>query len=727
MKFVYKLRGLHCPTCASRIECDLSKTPGIEHVSLDLMGQTLSVEVDDASDPSHVYDQVCGVVHRYEPEVGVSPSAVGSLGDGTGGGDVSPSGPEVEEDEEDAVDLRWLIIGGILAVSSMILHGVQLVPFYVSLLLLFVSYVWLGWKVLLTAVRNLFRGRLFDEQFLMSLATVGAMAIGEYPEAVAVMLLYQIGEYFQGRAVGSSRRAISAMLDIRPDSVDVWRGGRLETVHPETVSVGEKIAVKPGARIALDGRVIEGSSRLDMRALTGESVPVHVSPGSVALSGAVNTSNALTLEVTHPYSDSTATKIVELMRGAGARKAKAEQFITTFARVYTPIVVTLAAVLCVIPPLTGLGSWEMWLHRALVFLVISCPCAVVISVPLTFFGGIGAASRRGILVRGANSLEALNHVTTFVFDKTGTLTRGCFEVTEIRPAPGASWEEVLTLAARAEVLSTHPIAVSLVEAAKSRLHLAHLDPATPYEELPGRGIRTQIARPDAPEPQTLLVGNARLMEEHQIEYAPCTEPGTHVYVALQGRCLGSIVISDVIRPDSAEALSELHALGVRQCVMLSGDSSAIAQNVASQTGMDAVFAELMPEDKLTHLETILQHCLPGEKVAFVGDGINDAPSLARADVGIAMGGVGSDAAIQAADIVLMTDEPSRLPQALLVARKTRRIVIQNIAFALCVKAGLLILGALGMIGLWVAVFGDVGVMLLAVLNATRMIWQTHER
>ena len=553
---------------------------------------------------------------------------------------------------------------------------------------------------------------MFDEHFLMSVSTIGAFAIGEYPEAVAVMLFYQVGEFFQSLAVKRSRKSISDLMDICPDSATVKRNGVLQVVSPESVAVGEIIVVKPGEKIPLDGIVVDGESMLDTKALTGESVPRSFRKGDEALSGCINQSGLLTLKVTKSFGESTVSKITDLVENASARKAPTENFITTFARYYTPVVVGMAAVLAIIPPLVLGGGWSEWLRRGFVFLIVSCPCALVISIPLTFFGGIGAASKRGVLVKGSNYLEALNKVSVVVFDKTGTLTKGVFEVANIIPAAGYQKEQVLEYAAQAESYSNHPIAKSILATYGKPIDQKQF---SGFEEISGHGISVMV------QGKKVLAGNSKLMESEKIAYAACDAAGTKFYVAADGSYVGCILIADEVKPDSKCAIAELKKIGVEKTVMLTGDDERIGKSVADELGLDAYYAQLLPDQKVEKLEMLDKQKRQGSKLAFVGDGINDAPVLARADVGIAMGGLGSDAAIEAADVVLMTDEPSKLVEAIDVAKATKRIVMQNIVIALGIKSVFLVLGALGMAGMWEAVFGDVGVTIIAVLNAMRIL------
>ncbi len=560
------------------------------------------------------------------------------------------------------------------------------------------------------------KGHGLDENFLMAIATLGAFALVFFPdsephmaEGAAVMLFYQVGELFQSYAVGKSRRSIAAMMDIVPEFANVQRGGQLVQVDPATLEVGAEIVIKPGERIPLDGIVLSGESQVDTSALTGESVPRQARVGEEVISGCVNLTGTLTVRVTKPYANSTVSRILELVENAADKKAQTENFITRFARYYTPVVVGLAVMIALVPPLIVGGAWSDWILRGLTFLVVSCPCALVISVPLSFFGGIGGASRLGILIKGSNYLEALSQVDTVVFDKTGTLTSGTFEVTHLLPASGISQDQLLEWAAAAESLSNHPIATSITRAFTKPIALERISQG---QDLSGRGVQVQL------DDDVILAGNGRLMDENGISYAPTDLIGTQVHVAVNGRFVGTIVIGDVIKPDAAEAISDLDRVGVRRTVMLTGDQAAVAKAVAANLGVSEVRSELLPQDKVKEVERLLEEDANG-KVAFVGDGINDAPVLMRADVGIAMGAMGSDAAIEAADIVLMDDRPTQVARAVRVSKKTMRIVWQNIVFALGVKFAVLILAALGIANMWMAVFADVGVAVIAILNAMR--------
>ena len=606
--------------------------------------------------------------------------------------------------------LKRIVIAAVLsALLAVVLHFAPL-PRLVQLILWLVPYYIIGHDVLRKAFLGIKGGEVFDENFLMAVATVGAMACGEYGEGVAVMLFYQIGELFQSYAVGKSRSSISALMDIRPDSANLEdTDGSIRTVDPDDVAIGSVIVVKPGEKIPLDGTVLSGESTLNTAALTGESRPRSVRPGDEVISGCVNSDGVLRITTSKLYGESTVAKILDLVENSSLKKAPVENFITKFARYYTPAVCAAALVLAFVPPIFA-GHWADWIMRALTFLVISCPCALVISIPLTFFGGIGGASRLGILVKGGNYLEALSKTGTAVFDKTGTLTQGVFKVTAVHPADGVTKADLLETAALAESFSSHPISKSLREAAPG------LDArrAADAQELAGHGVKTLV------DGKTVLAGNARLMDAEGIAYTAAAGAGTLVYVAREGQFIGSILISDEEKPTAKAAMQGLQAQGVRT-VMLTGDSPAVAQAVAADLGMDEVHAGLLPADKVQWVETLLQQKPEKKELVFVGDGINDAPVLMRADIGIAMGALGSDAAIEAADVVLMDDDPAKISLAMRFSRRCMRIVYQNIVFALAVKALCLVLTALGITNMWWGVFADVGVMVLAVLNATRML------
>ena len=570
-----------------------------------------------------------------------------------------------------------------------------------------------GWSVLTGAGRNILRGQIFDENFLMTIATIGAIAIHELPEAVAVMLFFQVGELFQGFAVGRSRRSIKSLLEVRPDKANLKVNGEIREVAPEQVEVGDIIVIKPGEKVPLDGKILAGNSQVDTSALTGESVPRTVREGETILAGAINQTGSLTVRVTKLFAESSIAKILDLVENASSKKAPTEKFITRFARYYTPVVVFLSLAVAILPPLFIPGATgEQWVYRALVLLVISCPCGLVISIPLGYFGGVGGAAKRGILVKGSTFLDALTAVKTVVFDKTGTLTEGVFEVTQISPYNGYSETELLTLAALAESQSNHPVARSILEAYNGAI--AESD-VTDYEEIPGHGIRAKV------QGRSVLAGNDRLLHRANIEHDTCNVEGTVVHLAVDSKYAGYILIADRIKEDAAIAIAQLKQAGVTETVMLTGDNRVVAGSVASKLGLDTYKAELLPEDKVEAIEQYLRKSGKKSKVAFVGDGINDAPVIARADVGMAMGALGSDAAIETADVVLMTDAPSKVAEAINIGHKTHSIVWQNIILAMAVKALFILLGALGVATLWEAVFADVGVALLAILNATRVL------
>ena len=702
---VYLLKGLDCPNCSAKIEKEVGELGGVASSTVNLMNQTLTVQAG-TSVAASLLDTVTTIVHSHEPDVEVSEKQLEATAP------VKKDEKAAVYNDEDKKRTIRLAVGAVVYAIGMALTVFAKLPTLAELAFLIVAYVILGWDVVWQAVKNITRGQVFDEHFLMSVSTIGAFAIGEYPEAVAVMLFYQVGEFFQSLAVKRSRKSISDLMDICPDSATVKRNGVLQVVSPESVAVGEIIVVKPGEKIPLDGIVVDGESMLDTKALTGESVPRSIRKGDEALSGCINQSGLLTLKVTKSFGESTVSKITDLVENASARKAPTENFITTFARYYTPVVVGMAAVLAIIPPPVLGGGWSEWLRRGFVFLIVSCPCALVISIPLTFFGGIGAASKRGVLVKGSNYLEALNKVSVVVFDKTGTLTKGVFEVANIIPAAGYQKEQVLEYAAQAESYSNHPIAKSILATYGKPIDQKQF---SDFEEISGHGISVMVQE------KKVLAGNSKLMESEKIAYAACDAAGTKFYVAADGSYVGCILIADEVKPDSKCAIAELKKIGVEKTVMLTGDDERIGKSVADELGLDAYYAQLLPDQKIEKLEMLDKQKRQGSKLAFVGDGINDAPVLARADVGIAMGGLGSDAAIEAADVVLMTDEPSKLVEAIDVAKATKRIVMQNIVIALGIKSVFLVLGALGMAGMWEAVFGDVGVTIIAVLNAMRIL------
>lgn len=693
-KRVMYLLGLDCADCAKKIETAVRQMDGVESAGLDFVTQKLTIEASEKGKLPLLVRQASQIIREMEPDV-----------------EISYTGKAAEETPNDARK-RTLRRAGMLIGAVLFVTGIAApLPATAEFAVFLISFVLIGGEVVLKALRNISKGQVFDENFLMGVAAVGAFAIGDYAEAVAVMLFYQVGEFFQDMAVNRSRKSITSLMDIRPDYANLKTGEEVRKVSPEEVGIGDRILVRPGEKVPLDGKVVEGVSSVDTAALTGESLPRDVEPGSDVLSGSVNKSGLLTVEVTKEFGESTVTKILDLVQNASSQKAPAENFITKFARYYTPAVVFAALALAALPPFFIPGaSFAQWINRALTFLVVSCPCALVISIPLSFFGGIGGASKKGVLIKGSNYLEALNNVDTVVFDKTGTLTKGNFKVTQIQAEKGWSEDDILHYAAHAELYSSHPIAVSIREAYKKEPDASQL---ADYEEISGKGIRVKVNG------KTVLAGNSKLMDAENIRWQASAAAGTAVYLAIDGVFAGSILINDEVKPDSAQAIRKLKAAGVRQTVMLTGDSRESGEKVARELGLDAVYTELLPQQKVEQMEKLYGQAAKGGKLVFVGDGINDAPVLARADVGVAMGGLGSDAAIEAADVVLMTDEPSKLVTAIRIAKKTRRIVWQNIVFALGVKLLILVLAAFGIATMWAAVFGDVGVAIIAVLNSIR--------
>lgn len=694
----FTLEGLDCPDCAAKIEAGASSLDGVFSASCSPITSSLILQTANQNAET-LTKEIEKIVHRYEPEVKVVLKEKNA-----------PPKPGRETAREARNQIIQLALGAALFLFALVFGYFNKNAPYFVLGLYIASYLILGWKVLFTALRKIFSGSFFDENFLMSVATIGAFAIGEYPEGVAVMLFYLVGEFFQGLAVRKSKKSITDLMDIRPDYANLMQNGQIFRVSPETINIGDAILVKPGEKIPLDGKVAEGESLLDTKALTGESVPRKARAGDDVISGCININGVLTVIVTKTFGESTVSKIIELVENAATKKAPTENFITSFSKYYTPVVVVVALLLAVIPPLAFGELWAEWIRRALVFLVISCPCALVVSIPLGFFGGIGGASRKGVLIKGSNYLEALNRLEIVVFDKTGTLTEGVFEVTAVYIRQPVTREKLLKYAACAEVFSNHPIALSILKEYGGEVDKSRLGG---YTEIAGHGISVTANG------EKILVGNDKLMRKENIEFSEVTDTGTKVYVAAGGVYAGCILISDKIKPDSRLAVSSLKKLGVKKTVMLTGDDKSIAEAVGEEIGIDEVYAGLLPQQKVEIVEALNGQKRPNGKLAFVGDGINDAPVLARSDVGIAMGGLGSDAAIEAADVVLMTDEPSKLISAVSIARKTKRIVWQNIIFALSVKAVFLILGAWGISGMWEAVFADVGVSLLAILNSLR--------
>ena len=705
MKQVLMLNGLGCANCAAKIETEVNKLEGVQSASVDFVSKTLTYESVPNASVDVINKNIKGIVNKIEPDVSIT------LYENSAKSKSDENEKDDNDDEENhKTEIIKLVVGGAIFLAGVIFSFQN----WIELTIFLASYIIVGGSVVLRAIKSIIRGQVFTEYFLMSVATIGALFVGSYSEAVAVMLFYLVGELFQDMAVDHSRKSISSLMDIRPDYANLKAGAELNKVTPEEVNIGDIIVVKPGEKVPLDGEVIEGTSTVDTSALTGESLPRDLEPGGTALSGFINKSGILTIKVTKDYGESTVSKILELVQNASSKKAPTEKFITKFARYYTPVVVLSALLLAVIPPLVIQGAtFSEWIYRALVFLVISCPCALVISIPLGFFGGIGGASKRGILVKGGNFLEALNNVETVVFDKTGTLTKGVFNVTSVNPQNGFNATELIEYAAYAESYSNHPIALSIVSAFKTDIDKNRVED---YREIAGNGIKANI------DGREVLAGNSKLMESEHVEYINNIDTvGTIVHLSVDRNYAGSIVISDEVKADAANAIKGLKPLGVKKTVMLTGDLKAVGDKIGKQLGLDEVFSELLPSDKVDRLEQLLGEKSDKGKLVFVGDGINDAPVLARADIGIAMGGLGSDAAIEAADIVIMTDEPSKIVTAIKIAKRTRTIVFQNIAFALGVKAIFLALGAFGVASMWEAVFADMGVALLAILNAMRVM------
>jgi len=689
------LNGLDCSNCAAKIEREVGNIVGVKSAAVDFVSKKLIIEFSSKHEEKRIIEEALKIVKRIESGIKVAED--------------DKSGEKEEEEGINKKEIIRLGIGALLFGAGVIFSF----PFWAELSIFLISYILVGGEVVLKAAKNIARGQVFDENFLMGVATIGAFAIQEFPEGVAVMLFYQVGELFQDIAVNRSRRSIKALMDIRPDYANLNIGDEEKTVSPEEVKIGDIIIVKPGERVPLDGKVLDGKSMMDTSALTGESVPREVEAGNAVLSGFINKNGLLTVEVTKEFGESTVAKILDLVQNASSKKAPTENFITKFARYYTPVVVFAALALAVIPPLVIPGAtFSDWIYRALVFLVISCPCALVISIPLGFFGGIGGASKNGILVKGSNYLEALNAVDTVVFDKTGTLTKGVFKVTKVMDYETLPNITLLEAAAYAESYSSHPIAQSILKEYGKDVNKNEIEN---YEEISGHGIKVKARD------HVILAGNAKLMKKENIVHDEVNTAGTVVHVAIDGKYAGLIIISDEVKEDAQAAMKGLKSMGIKKLVMLTGDSKSVGSAVGQSLGLDEVHSELLPHQKVEKLEELDKNKAPKGKLVFVGDGINDAPVLARADIGVAMGGLGSDAAIEAADIVLMTDEPTKLVSAIKIAKRTRIIVWQNIVFALAVKGVVLLLGAGGIATMWEAVFADVGVAVLAILNAMRVM------
>ena len=705
------IEGLDCPNCAAKVERKINTLEGIKEATVDFLGKKIVVLADEISE-NELVELIQTEVDKIEDGVKVFVPKV-------------QAGESSSEGEDTGKIKKKLLIGGVLFVLGIFVPKTLFIP---KLVIFLVSYLVIGGDVLLSAFKNILNGQVFDENFLMAIATVGAFAIGEYPEGVAVMLFYQLGELFQGIAVNNSRKSIVSLMDIRPDYANIKVGEGIKKVSPEEIKVGEIIVVKPGEKVPLDGKIVKGASTFDTSALTGESLPREAKAGDDVLSGFINKNGLIEIQVAKVFSESTVSKILYLMENAGSKKSKTENFITKFARYYTPVVVITALIVAIFPPLLIQGAtFSDWIYRALIFLVVSCPCALVISIPLGFFGGIGGASRHGILIKGTNYLEVLNNLESVVMDKTGTLTKGIFKVTEVNAENNIKINDfqnnkteltkplLLKYAAHIEKFSNHPIAQSIVAEYENSVSKVDENVVKDFEEISGFGIKVNINN------HQFLAGNSKLMNLGNITFDKKENLGTAIYLAADGKYIGNILISDEVKEDSARAIKGMKENGVKEIVMLTGDNEAIGKNIAEKLGIDKVFTELLPNEKVEKLEEIYKTKSEKGKVAFVGDGINDAPVLARADLGIAMGGAGSDAAIEAADVVIMNDEPSKIVTAIKIAKKTKEIVWQNITIAFAVKIIVMVLGLFGDATMWEAVFADVGVALLAVLNATRVL------
>ena len=705
------IEGLDCPNCAAKVERKINTLEGIKEATVDFLGKKIVVLADEISE-NELVELIQTEVDKIEDGVKVFVPKV-------------QAGESSSEEEDTGKIKKKLLIGGVLFVLGIFVPKTLFIP---KLAVFLVSYLVIGGDVLLSAFKNILNGQVFDENFLMAIATVGAFAIGEYPEGVAVMLFYQLGELFQGIAVNNSRKSIVSLMDIRPDYANIKVGEGIKKVSPEEIKVGEIIVVKPGEKVPLDGKIVKGASTFDTSALTGESLPREAKAGDDVLSGFINKNGLIEIQVAKVFSESTVSKILYLMENAGSKKSKTENFITKFARYYTPVVVITALIVAIFPPLLIQGAtFSDWIYRALIFLVVSCPCALVISIPLGFFGGIGGASRHGILIKGTNYLEVLNDLESVVMDKTGTLTKGIFKVTEVNAENNIKINNfennkteltkplLLKYAAHIEKFSNHPIAQSIVAEYENSVSKVDENVVKDFEEISGFGIKVNINN------HQFLAGNSKLMNLENITFDKKENLGTAIYLAADGKYIGNILISDEVKEDSARAIKGMKENGVKEIVMLTGDNEAIGKNIAEKLGIDKVFTELLPNEKVEKLEEIYKTKSEKGKIAFVGDGINDAPVLARADLGIAMGGAGSDAAIEAADVVIMNDEPSKIVTAIKIAKKTKEIVWQNITVAFAIKIVVMALGLFGDATMWEAVFADVGVALLAVLNATRVL------
>lgn len=698
-KIEYKLNGLTCASCAGKIENDLSKLEGIKEASINLMNNKLSLDMNNKLS-FNIENKIKEIVGKHEPDVRVETLTKGQSNNHNHSQDDHSHGYELDTK---AYFVRIIISILLIAVDFLIK-----MPSFISTIILVIAYIIVGYEILIQAIKNIARGQIFDENFLMGFASLGAFLIGERIEAIAVLVFYGVGEILQDMAVNRSKTNIAKLMDIRPDYANVEIDGEILTVSPDEVNVEDIILVKPGEKIPLDGVVISGRSYVDTKALTGESVPVEVFEGKEVLSGSINESGVIRIKVIKTYGESTVSKILDLVENASGKKAESEKFITKFARYYTPIVVFLALGVAIFPPLLGYGSFNLWIIRALSFLIISCPCALVISIPLSFFGGIGGSARHGILVKGGNYLDAINEIDVLVFDKTGTLTEGVFQVTDIVTEENVSKEELIKLAAIAENKSNHPIAKSIME-----YYGKEIEEADEISERAGYGIIAKFKE------DTILAGNGKLMEEDKIKYSVSNKVGSIIHIAKNNEYLGHIIVSDKIRDNVPNTISNLHKLGIKETIMLTGDSKSKADEIGKVAGIDKIYSELLPQDKVSIFDKIKSEKKTKGKIAFIGDGINDAPVLAGADVGIAMGGIGSDAAIEAADVVFMHDDFSSILTAIKISKKTRKIVAENIVFALGVKIIIMILAFFGITSIWFAIFADVGVALIALLNATR--------
>ena len=710
-RVLWSLEHLGCANCAAKIERKVGELDGVAYASVDFVSKTLAFSLEKDDKDHTILPKIREIVHDIEPDIRIIESAP-SEGQG------ASSLPVEESSEEEGVMIRRIKrvaypVGVLLFAAALILRRSDALGITLYLL----SYLIFGADILVKAVRKIGKGQIFDENFLMSVATIGAIAIGEYQEGVSVMIFYKIGEFFQDMAVDRSRKSIRSLMNIKPEYANLKEDTGIRKVVPEDVHPGDFIVIKPGERLPLDGIVREGKSLLDTSAITGESMPRSVEPGSEVFSGSINKNGMFVVQVTKEYTDSTVYKILDLVQNAASKKAATENFITKFARIYSPAVVFMALALAVLPPLFMAGaSWSEWIGRALVFLVISCPCALVISIPLGFFGGIGGASKHGILFKGSNYLEALNSAGTVVFDKTGTLTKGVFEISEVMSRK-TSREELLRYAAHAEAYSNHPIAEAIRKAYGKTVDEGEVSES---EEFAGEGTRAVL------EGREILAGNERLMTKYGISCDAPAGPGTVVHIAVDREYQGYIVIADTLKEDSSQAIADLRKLGIKRLVMLTGDNRETGEKIGRELGLDEVRSGLLPHQKVEAFESLIAQSPAGRKTVFVGDGMNDAPVLSRADVGIAMGGLGSDAAIEAADVVIMTDEPSKVATALRISAYTRKIVTENIVFALGVKAVILVLAVFGMANMWWAVFADVGVAILAILNAMRVLYKKFE-